>query len=213
MPSLESFTLRNVIRKSRIWIDRCRGLDFLRTIEPEEVGLDPHYSFRSCPSGNRYLEKVLAALDITENDSIIDIGCGKGSAMRTMLKFPFAKIDGLELSEQIAEIAIKNFKKLKTTRCDVFICNASEFGDYDGYNMIYAYNPFPCSIMSQVVDNLIQSIRRCDREVVIVYDNPTCDDVIVNQARFSKIWDYPDEWGNRIYIYSNFSIQRSRMNR
>jgi cyclopropane fatty-acyl-phospholipid synthase-like methyltransferase len=49
-------------------------------------------------------------LNITANDSIIDIGCGKGSAMLSMLGFPFARVDGVELSQQIGSIAIRNLK-------------------------------------------------------------------------------------------------------
>lgn len=214
MPSIKSFTLSNLIRKSRILTDRCHGLDFISSIQPEKVGLDSNYAYRSSPSGNKYLANVLNDLTITKKDSIIDIGCGKGSAMRTMLKFPFARVDGVELSEYIAAIAARNFKKLKINRSEIFACDSSTFRDYDAYNLVYFYNPFPCGIMLMVIDNLIQSIRRCPREVVIIYNNPVCNDVVVNQGGFYKIRDYPDEWGNgMIYVYSSFDIKHSRMNR
>jgi SAM-dependent methyltransferase len=194
-------------------IDRYHGLDFTSIIQPEEVGLDSNYAYLSTPSGDKYLVNVLNGLTITRNDSIIDIGCGKGSAMRTLLKFPFARVDGLELSEHIAAIARGNFKKLKIIRSDVLTCDASTFKDYDAYNFIYLFNPFPCSVMSMVIDNLIQSNHRCPREIVIIYNNPVCNDVVVNQGGFYKLRDYPDEWGNGIYLYSNFDIKHSRMNR
>jgi protein-L-isoaspartate O-methyltransferase len=213
MPSIKSFTLRNLIKKGRILIDRCHGLDFNSVIQPEEVGLDPNYANRSSPSGNKYLVSVLNDLNITKKDSIIDIGCGKGSAMRTMLRFPFARVDGVELSEHIAAIAVRNFKKLKINRSEIFTCDASIFKNYDAYNFIYFYNPFPCGIMSMVIDNLIQSIRGFEREVVIIYNNPVCNDVIVTQGGFHKIRDYQDEWDNRIYVYSNLDIKHSRLNR
>lgn len=213
MPSIKSFTLRNLSLKGKLLIDRCRGLDFISVIQPEEVGLDSNSSYRSSPSGNRYLTNVINDLSITAKDSIIDIGCGKGSAMRTMLKFPFARVDGVELSEYIATIATRNFNKLKVIRSKIITCDASTFRDYDSYNFIYFYNPFPCDIMLLVIDNLIQSIHRCPRETVIIYDNPACNDVVINQGGFYKLRDYPDEWGNRIYVYSNYDINHSRMNR
>ncbi|MBI2438068.1 MAG: class I SAM-dependent methyltransferase [Lentisphaerae bacterium] len=213
MPSLKSFTLSNLIRKCWILIDRYHGLDFISVIQPEEVGLDPNYAHLSSSSGNRYLANVLSDLSITKKDLIIDIGCGKGSAMRTMLKFPFARVDGLELSEHIAAIAARNFGRLKINRSDIFVGDASTFTDYDAYNFVYFYNPFPCVVMLTVIDNIIQSIRRFRREVILIYKNPVCNDVIVHQGGFYKIREYPCEWGNWIYIYSSFDIQHSRINR
>ena len=49
-------TYRNQALKARVLKDRLRGLDFLTSIQPQEVGLDPERAFRSSPSGNRYLE-------------------------------------------------------------------------------------------------------------------------------------------------------------
>lgn len=205
--NLRSLTLHNL----RILIDKYRGLDFLTATESEDVGLDPNCAYRSCPSGNKYLVNVLRELNISEMDSIIDIGCGKGSAMRTMLKFPFARVHGVELSEHIATIAINNFNKLNETRCKVFINDASEFKDYDAYNIVYFYNPFPENIMKHVINNIMQSILRSERELIIIYNNPECNDVITCRGAFCMIGDYPDEWGNGIFIYSNIDDNRSRL--
>jgi cyclopropane fatty-acyl-phospholipid synthase-like methyltransferase len=44
----------------------------------------------------------LADLKINSNDRILDIGCAKGSAIRCMLKFPFAAVDGVEISKELS---------------------------------------------------------------------------------------------------------------
>lgn len=208
---LKSLTLGNLKMKSRILLERFRGLDFITVIQPEDVGLDPKNAYRSSPSGDKFLQNLLFDFNITSQDSIIDIGCGKGSAMRTMLKFHFARVDGLELSEYIANIATRNFERLKATRSRIFIGDASQFKDYDVYNIVYLYNPFPCNIMLNVIDSLIQSIKRSNRELVIIYNNATCNNVVVNSAFFAKIGVYPDKWGNLFSIYSNRSYDSSRL--
>jgi SAM-dependent methyltransferase len=213
MPSIKSFTLTNLISKSRIFIDRCRGLDFELFIQPEEVGLDSNLAYRSSPSGDKYLANLLKDVIITDKDSIIDIGCGKGSAMRTMLKYPFERVDGIELSAHIAAIAVRNFKKLKINRSQIFNSDASTFTDYDSYSFVYFYNPFPCDIMLIVIDNIMQSIHRYPREVVIIYNNPKCNDVVVNHGKLYKIREYPNKWGTWIYVYSNFDTMHSKLNR
>jgi SAM-dependent methyltransferase len=208
---LKSLTLGNLKRKSRIISDRFRGLDFLTVVQPEDVGLDSKNAYRSSPSGDKFLQNLLFDFNISSHDSIIDIGCGKGSAMRTMLKFPFAQVDGLELSEYIANIAIHNFERLKSTRSKIFIADASQFKEYDAYNIVYLYNPFPSNVMLNVIDSLIQSIKRFDRELIIIYNNATCNNVVVNSGIFAKMGVYPDTWGNLISIYSNRSYNNSRL--
>lgn len=204
---------RNLSRKARIIMERCRGLDFSAVIQPEEVGYDSNIAHRSSPSGNKYLVHLLKDLSVTENDSIIDIGSGKGSAMLSMLRFPFARVDGVELSEHIADIAIRNFRKLNVKRTHVFNCDARTFQHYDHYNMFYFYNPFSVEIMSGVISNIYQSIQGTDREILIIYNNPVYHDLIINQGVFSKIKEYPDEWGNQQYVYSNRNPEHSRLNR
>lgn len=111
--------------------DERRSLDFHTIIQPEEVGLDSTVAYRSSPSGNVFLRRVLDDFNITKSDCIVDIGCGKGSAMRTMLEYPFAKVDGVQLSEYIASIAKKNFEKLNAMLCTVFAGDAALFRDLD----------------------------------------------------------------------------------
>jgi len=206
-------TLKRLATKRAILIEGLRGLDLTIAIQPEEVGLDPSVSFRSSASGNKYLKRLLKDLKITKEDAIIDVGCGKGSAMRIMLGFPFARVDGIELSKSIAAIAESNLKKLEVMNSKVFNCDASSFVEYDTYNMVYFYNPFSCNIMSQVIKNILASIERSEREVIIIYNNPVCDDVLVRQDGFVKRRNYPDEWGNGISVYSNRKGAHSRIAR
>jgi len=192
--------------------ERFKSIDFLTAIQPEEIGYNSSTVHCSSPSGTKYLKHLLNDLCITNNDSIIDIGSGKGSAMRIMLKFPFAKIDGIEISEYIADIAIKNFKKLGIKKCKVFNCDAVKFQRYSLYNMYYLYNPFPSEIMSKVLNNIYQSIQVTNREILLIYNNPVSHDLIINQGVFYKFKEYPNESGNKIYIYSNKSPRYSRLN-
>src|SRR5512143_105611 len=110
---IRKLTVKNVLYKLRLTKEKIQGVDFATIVEPEEVGLDSKYVVHSSPSGNKYLIRLLQDLHVTNQDSILDIGCGKGSAMLAMLKFPFARVDGIELSKEIAATATRNFTKLK----------------------------------------------------------------------------------------------------
>lgn len=209
--NIKSLKPSNIKMITRILLDRLVGLDFLKTVLSEDVGLNPEIVHRSSPSGNKYLKELLKDFKINSQDSIIDVGCGKGSAMRTMIQFPFKKVDGIELSDTIAKIAQQNFKKLKVKNTNVFIGDASKHKGYDEYNIVYFYNPFPNSVMIDVVNALIDSVEIKKRELIIIYNNPICHDIVVNKDVFKKMGVYPDIWGNGIAIYSNYNLKDSRL--
>jgi Methyltransferase domain len=184
-------------------VERVNGLDFTAHVKLRCFGQDPTVVFKSSPSGGKYLRKVLDDCAITENDAVVDIGCGKGSAMRTLSGYPFFKVGGIELSGRIAAVARRNFRKLHIDKCTVITMNAAEFTDYDRYTFIYFYNPFPPPVMADVLENIYSSLIRTPRRVTLIYDNPLCHDEILKRGVFVRTAEYPDEWGNRIFVYSN----------
>jgi SAM-dependent methyltransferase len=192
-------------------VDRLRGLDFLGIIQPGEVGLDPNLYFKSSSSGNRYLIRMLKDFQITEQDAIIDVGCGKGGAMKILARFPFARADGIELSPHIAAIAERNLAILKARRSRVYCGDAAIFPEYARYNMIYLYNPFAVSVMVMVMAAIDASLAAHDREVIILYNNPTCHDAVVASGSFVWYGEYADQWRHGIRIYSNRPLKSSRL--
>lgn len=121
--------------------------------------------------------------------------------MRTMLESPFAKVDGVEISQKLAAIASANFRRLGKVNARIFNANAVDFDGYGNYDFLYFYNPFPAEVMRQT---MAQVQRQLDpaRELVIIYNTPICHDIVVKHG-FTSIRDYPDQWGNGIRIYSN----------
>jgi hypothetical protein len=209
--------LKKVLKRTLAFIRRVLGfgksqeLDFQSIIYSENVGLDPQLVYRSSPSGNSYLENLLSDLNISKLDSIIDIGSGKGSALRVMMQFPFSKIAGIEISQHIANISKRNFKILKAKNVIIHCCNARQFKKYSEFNIFYFYNPFPAEIMKDVIINIINSSSHTDKEIIVIYNNPTCHSEVVSYTNFNKLYEYPDEWGNKIFVYSNRDIAESRV--
>ena len=189
-------------------MDKYRGLDFLAEISPEELDFDLERAHGYGPSGKKFLQEVVSDFSISSTDSIIDVGCGKGSAMKYLLEFPFARVDGVELSARIADIATQNFLRMKENRCKVFTGDAGNFKQFDDYNYIYFYNPFPPIVMSEVIANLKESLLRTDREIVIIYMSPTCNNVITESGVFARVGIYHKN-GAWITVYSNRSEDKS----
>lgn len=174
------------------FIDSIFGFDFKPTIDIQERKLlfkDGRHNNE--PSGNKYLFRALKKSCINVNDSIIDIGCGKGDALRLFCKFNFNKISGIEYSESIFQVASNNFSKFpfKNKAITLFNMDAMKFKKYDDYNYFYFYNPFDKAIMT-VVLNSIKSAKK-DLPFRIIYANPIEHDLVLSYFNHITFKSYP----------------------
>ena len=163
-------------RKARyLFAAKIRGID-LNGVSLEQLGLDPRRSAFYADSGPD-LEQVLQSLDVSSSDVALDLGCGKGGAMITLAKY-FSRVDGVEISSHLAEIARNNLRRARTLNSEVYCMDAAGFTDFDRYTVVYMYNPFPAPVVSQALANLRESLRRRPRALRLIYRNPVCDDIV-----------------------------------
>jgi hypothetical protein len=179
-----------------------RGQIDLENVSTDTLGLEDERSHEYSNSGGIQLDRVLRALKITSRDAIVDFGSGKGGALITFSKYPFAKIAGVEISPELAAIAEENLRKLKIRNIQMVVCDAAEFTDLDGYNYFYFFSPFPGNIMRAVIKNIEDSLARTPRKAVIIYFNPEYHNDVIADSSFAKIDEF-DHHRLKFYIYSN----------
>ena len=124
--------------------------------------------------------------------------------MYLMSKFPFKKIVGIDLSQKLIDIAKQNFKKLKLSQCEVFKQDDSTYKDYDEFNYFYLFNSFPEEVFIKVINNIEESIKRKNRDCIIIYMNPVCRDYLEKNTKFKEIYKFKSiiSWFEyRCYIY------------
>lgn len=190
---IKKVNIKNLYRLAII-IDKIKGLDFELTAQVEQFGYDSKLVHRSSPTDIKKLRSALNWLKI-ENNAILDIGCGKGNAMRHMLQYPFLKIHGIELVNEIANVAFKNFSKIKDNRVLIFNENATDFKYYSNYDMFYFYNPFPEEILEIVLKNILSTNQF--KTIHIIYNNPKGHNLLIKYLDFIKSID-----GINIYMKS-----------
>jgi len=174
----------------------------LRNTYLDELNLPEDRCHYYADSGGPHLDKVLRALKITARDSIVDFGSGKGGALITLSRYPFAGIAGVEISPELAAIARDNLAKLNIENITMIVCDAADFIDLDEYNYFYFFSPFPAAVMSAVIRNISASLTNNPRKASIIYFNPECHDAVVTDSPFVKT----DEFNHhelKFYIYSN----------
>lgn len=161
--------------------------DFSSWMSQEEAGFTEGMGNQYQPSTDA-LVKVLKRFPISEEDAIIDLGCGKGKAMYLMGRFPFKKIYGYDLSKELVHIANQNFQKLQLSRCHAIQADAMTYLDYDEFNYFYIFNSFPQEIFQVMIGHVMESISRRPRDCYFIYLHPVCHDYLVTHTPFRLIY-------------------------
>ncbi|KPK32837.1 MAG: hypothetical protein AMK70_10005 [Nitrospira bacterium SG8_35_1] len=131
-------------------------------------------------SGGLAFDKIMASFNITPHDAIVDFGCGKGGILISLSKYPFSRITGVEIAPELVEIAKTNIRKLNIKNVDIVCSDAAEFK----------------------LDNIEKSIFEQPRDVIIIYLNPNCHELIEASKIFIKTEELP-HFEHKCFVYEN----------
>jgi SAM-dependent methyltransferase len=165
-----------------VW-SHLKGLDLSR-VSLEKLGLDADRSTNHLNSGGPDLAHVLKEIEIPFGSRALDLGSGKGGAILTLSEFPFAEIVGVELSADLIRIAEANVRRLGLRHVHFVHADAADFMDMDRFTHIYMYYPFHCTVMNSVMVNLVTSLARKERDLILIYKNPICHDTVMSSGLF-----------------------------
>jgi len=136
---------------------------------------------------------ALRGLDVDFRDFVfIDFGSGKGRALLLASGFPFKKIIGVEISEELNEIAWKNIAKFKSDKqkcrnLESVCAHATEFPLPEENLVLYFYNPFAEIVMTELLDGIRKSLDAHPRTIYIVYYNPVAAPLLDGMTFLEKV--------------------------
>ena len=187
-----------------------RGLDFGgHAIEPEQVHPDRvAYS----PSPWWTLPRALRFLGVSDRDTFVDFGCGKGRVVHQAAKRPFRRVIGVEISPALAEIARANLATRRHQhRCpnvEIVVADAKEFRVPDDLTIAYFWHPFKGETLEAVLRGIVDSIDRHPRRVRLIYLGPHGAEVLAT-GRFRLLKEQP----NRTRMYPESAVFQPRSSR
>lgn len=157
--------------------ERLAGIRTDGCIPSEELFEVSLHRGRYEPSGWLALRRILKRAEVTPADVFVDFGSGMGRVVfQAAWKYPFRRVIGVELSEQLNQIARDNVERNRhRLRCgDVQIVHADmlEYEVPDDVTVAYFNNPFSGRIFQAAVDKLVASLRRKPRRIRVIYSNP-----------------------------------------
>jgi SAM-dependent methyltransferase len=156
--------------------DRVAGIETAGLVDRSQLGFEPDTGNPYQPSNWVNLigfVRMLRALHIGGGDTFLELGCGKGQVLFVAAHFPFGRVVGLDLSEDMIAVARRNMDPTKHRfRCqdvDLVVGDAAELRIADDVNVCYLYNAFPRPVLERVLDNLDVSLAAHPRRMRLFY--------------------------------------------
>ncbi len=150
----------------------------------------PSVFYEAC---RRWRETLPALSGRIDAYSFVDVGAGKGRALLLAAELPFRKVIGVEVTEELARIAQRNvarWSRIAKPKAKIRVVyeDAANFRWPRTPLLVYMYNPFACSLVAQMAENLAAVAASGSGLVDLLYVNPTCTDTLTAQGLFVRLW-------------------------
>jgi SAM-dependent methyltransferase len=173
---LVGFTLHRLVYRSKRFVSDVldRGLDTSGSAhEPEHDHPD---RLGYAPSEWHVLPRALRYVGVSDRDTFVDFGCGRGRVVHQAAKRPFGRVIGVEISPVLAEAARTALAARKHQhRCrnvEIVVSDVTEFRVPDDLTVGYFYKPFGQETLEVVLRGIVDSIDRNPRRVRLIYAFP-----------------------------------------
>lgn len=157
------------------------------------------------------IRDIIRSIPITPADfTFVDIGSGKGRMLLVASEFSFSRIVGVEISQELNDIAAANIQRRSNTatarsRYDLRCMNASQYEFENDPLVVFLFNPFGRDTFDTVVSRLEASLRRHPREVYVAYLNPRFEKRLKRSPVFRRL--HGD--GSRLRPWRRYVVYRS----
>jgi len=155
----------------------------------------------------RHIEQLL---ELTSEDVVYDVGCGKGRLLCLIAQRPVKKVIGIELDEELSNIATRNAARLngKLSPIKIVCADACDASLDDGTLYIF-YNPFGPETMKHVLGRIRNTHIENPRDIRIMYFNPEHEGVFSDSGWLIKSYEHFSSGWRDMSLWSSdgFSTQ------
>lgn len=145
----------------------------VKTTGRDETNADEyHHPYE--PTPYTVLERLVTSGLITQEDVVLDYGCGKGRVGFFLSYRSKAKTIGIEYDDRILDIALENQKTtISRVKPDFVLTKAEEYEVPPHVNRCYFFNPFSVEILRKVMARIIESHYEHPRELFLFFYYPS----------------------------------------
>lgn len=178
------------------YCERKFGVSTTGFVEARDLGIASPDSMAYSPLGYEYIFWALRAIPLPASEVVfLDYGSGKGRVLVAASTFPFHKVVGVEISEQLVETARGNLSHMKhrhAAHVEVHHCDAALFPIPDDVNVVFFFNPFAGQTLTDVADRIERSLGSRPRDLLIIFFNHgDFDKRVRGQSWLRKVHESP----------------------
>jgi SAM-dependent methyltransferase len=169
------------------------GLDTAKVIDLQALDLsaEGNRRVRYEPSGWRDLGRSLPRAAVSDEDVFLDIGSGKGRVLLQAARYPFRRVVGLEISEELNRIARANLEARGVDHFELITADIVDADFPDDATVVYAYNPVRGDLFCKLAEKLIASVDRAPRRVRFIYNCALEHETLEATGRFRPVGTIP----------------------
>ncbi len=143
------------------------------------------------PSPWHILPRALRAVGASDQDVLVDYGCGKGRIVHQAARWPLKRVIGVEISPELAGLAQtlvdRHRHQYRCPAVEIVVSDAARFQVPDDLTIAYFFEPFRGETLETVLGNLTASIDRRPRRVHLICVMPSGTWQVFATGRFRPV--------------------------
>lgn len=136
-----------------------------------------NHPYQATPYFN--LNEVLKFINIDQNDTLVDFGCGKGRASFFFHYKTNCNTVGIEFDKELYNVCIENLNlynsKFPSSNIKFLNMLAQEYTISKSDNIFYFFNPFSAVLFEQILNNISSSFFENPRDIKLILYYPQKD--------------------------------------
>lgn len=162
----------------------------------------------------RDLVTLFDEVSMEPEDTLVDFGCGLGRVLFYGNSRHYCRATGIEADKEIYDALLANAVSYQgrfydqEERMRFLHMSAEKYEIAPGDNYFYFFNPFPADIFSQVLENIIGSVRKNPRDIYVMLYYPTfMYQKIMRESRYFvlkkmvRLSGYQDDPNEKVCVY------------
>ena len=169
--------------------ERQLGIQTTASIDGQQLGNGAEENLGYQPIPFESFDRAMEHVDLSSgNEVFIDYGCGMGRAVVMAGLLPFKRVLGVELSDELADVARQNLSvakhQMQSTESEIFTADATRFDLPDDVSVVFMFNPFCGEILQNVLDRIRQSLCDKPRRCCFIYAQPRGNENLLDRCRW-----------------------------
>lgn len=151
------------------------------------------------------IERVLDRMRLANDDTFVDVGCGKGRVTCVAALRSVRRVIGVDVDAGLCEAAGHNAQRMRGRRTPInIVCCPAEAFDYRDCTALLLFNPFNFGTLRAVLESVERSQAQHPRAIRLAYVNPRCEEVLHEMPRFRQYDHWPLQPRSRMKFAVSF---------